>query len=67
MNLPFVSIRKPDGAQDAFALRFNQLSNDREHFRQRRSGKNQLQNVEYGFAGKEARLVLCPFRARKEL
>ena len=67
MNLSFVFIRKPDGAQGAFALRFNQLSNDREHFRQRRSSKNQPKHVEYGFARKEARLVLCPFRTRKEM
>jgi hypothetical protein len=50
MNLPFVFVRKPDGAQGAFALRFDQLSNDCEHFRQRRSSKNQLENLEYGFA-----------------
>ena len=67
MNLPFVSVRKPDGAQHAFALRFNQLSNDREHFRQWRSSKNQFKNVEHGFAGKEARLVRRPFCTRKEL
>lgn len=64
MELPSILMRKPDATQSAFALRFNQLSNDRQNFGQGRSSKNQLQNVKYRLAGKEGRLVLRLFNYR---
>ena len=57
-------IGKPDRAQRAFALRFDQASDDRQHFRQRRTSKNQLQNAKYSFAGEEDRFALRLFHAR---
>src|SRR5580698_3798227 len=48
-----VIMRKPDGTQCPVTKRFNQLSNDCEHFCQRSSRENQPQNVEHRFGGKQ--------------
>ncbi len=53
-----IGIGKPNGAQRAVALRFHQFRNDRQHFGQLRSGQDQIQKVENGFAREEARFVL---------
>jgi hypothetical protein len=65
-KLPSILIRKPDRAKRACALGFNQSRNDRQHFRQRRSVKHQLENVEQRFAGKEAGFVLRRFDSRSD-
>ena len=60
-------VGKPDCAHCSFASGFDQSSDDRQHFRQRRSRKNQLQDVEYSLAGEEGRFVLVLFNARQSL
>jgi hypothetical protein len=45
-----------------FCLGLDQLRNDCQYIRQLTSGKNQLQDVENGLAGEEARFALRPFR-----
>src|SRR5499427_10638460 len=43
-----VLVRKPDRAEHAIALGFDQPGDDRQNLRQRRSRENQVQNAEYG-------------------
>src|SRR5215470_20156056 len=43
-----VLVRKPDRAEHAIALGFDQPGDDRQNLRQRRSHENQVQNAEYG-------------------
>jgi hypothetical protein len=53
MKLPSVIGREPNAAQCTVIPRFNQLSNDCEYLSQRRSRKNQPQNVKHCFRGKQ--------------
>src|SRR5258706_2717606 len=59
MQIPSVFIEKPDGAEYPVALSLDQSSDNRQDLGQWGSGKNQLENVEDGLAGKQARVVLA--------
>src|SRR5215469_1806023 len=56
IELFFVLVGQPDRAEHSVSLRFDQLSNDREHFGERRAGKNQFLQVEDRLDRKQLRL-----------
>jgi hypothetical protein len=54
-----VFVEKPDLTKHAFGLRFNQPSNVRQNFGQRRASKNQFLQLEDRMDRKQTRLVFC--------
>jgi len=58
IELLSVLIEKPDRAKQTVTLGFNQPGDDGQHFIERRTRENELQNIQYRLARKQARLTL---------
>lgn len=65
MELLFILVGKPDGTKQAITLGFDQTSNDGEHFVQRGTSENQLQNIKYRLTGEQRRRIRRRFDSRQ--